>query len=215
MTYPEFLRYISAPHLGWALLLIAAIGDALIPLFLGLFVQRYSHLYEPMSALGASFSPVRGVYRTWLVFAGFCFLAAAPQVYYAFAAVSESLSMALAVCIGVYGAGACIAAGIFPAEDSHPATPGEWIHGIGSAAGFIALIASALLLAILQFRAGSAGEGAVSVTGFCTSAVYFVLFVLSDKDRFLGTAVSWTGLWQRLSMVCAYIPLVWTAAIYV
>lgn len=216
MTYLEVLDYISAPHLGWALLLIATIVDAALPLFLGLFVRRYSHKYEPMSALGAPSSPVRKVYRDWLIFAGICFLVAAPQVYYAYEAASAVLAATLAICITVYGTGACLLAGIFPAGDgSRPGTPGEWIHGTASAAGFLALIASSLVLGILQFAAGEGWQAAVSIAGFAAAAVSFVLFVLSDKDRFIGTAVSWMGMWQRLAMVSAYIPLVCAAAVHV
>lgn len=216
MTYQEVLNYISAPHLGWALLAIATVVDAALPMFLGLFVRRYSHSYEPMSALAAPSSPVRGVYQAWLVFAGICFIAAAPQVSQAYEAASAALAAALGICITTYGAGACLLAGIFSVgDDSRPHTLGEWIHGIASSIGFMALIASPLLLGILQFCAREAWLGIVSLAGFAAAAGSFVLFVLSDKERFSGTVIERAGLWQRLAMVSAYVPLFCAAVAHV
>ena len=37
--------------------------------------------------------------------------------------------------------------------------------------------------------------------------VFFVLFVMSDKEEFAGTAIASEGLWQRLNLICMYLPL--------
>lgn len=213
VNYLQFLDYISAPGLGWVLLLIATIIDFVLPFFLGLFVKRFSHAYMPMSALGEAGSPVRSVYSRWLVFAGLLFLFAAPQVGCAYTAADGALAMAAAVCIAAYGAGACILAGIFAAgEGARPQTVSEWIHGGASAVGFIALIAAALLLSILQFLQQQVGLAVLSLVCFAAAAAFFVLFILADKDRFIGTAVARCGLWQRLAMLAMYVPLIATAA---
>ena len=35
----------------------------------------------------------------------------------------------------------------------------------------------------------------------------FTLFILADKPAFQGTAVAREGLWQRLSLLCMYLPV--------
>lgn len=213
MSYLQFLEYISAPHLAWTILLIVPIIDIVLPFFLGLFVDRFSHLYLPMSALGEDVSPVHAVYNRWLAFAGLLLLFAAPQIYYAYNAADSGIAMAAAVCVAVYAAGACLLAGIFPVgEGSRPETAGEWVHGIGSAAGFVTLLAACLLLSMLQFQSDETAAAVVSLIGFAAGAVCFTLFVLSDKDRFAGTSVEWAGLWQRLALLAMYIPVIVTAS---
>ena len=39
------------------------------------------------------------------------------------------------------------------------------------------------------------------------AAGFFTLFILADKPAFQGTAVAREGLWQRLSLLCMYLPV--------
>ena len=44
--------------------------------------------------------------------------------------------------------------------------------------------------------------------------VIFTLFVLSDNDRFQGTAVAREGLWEQLCLAAMYVPLLLDAIVH-
>ena len=57
----------------------------------------------------------------------------------------------------------------------------------------------------------------VLVLGFAAlglALVFFTLFVLSDKDRFQGTAVAREGLWEQLCLAAMYVPLLLDAIVH-
>lgn len=213
-NYLEFLEYLSAPGLGWVLFLIAAIGDFVLPFFLGLFVRRFSHVYMLTDELGETGSPVRSIYSRWLAFAGLLFLCAAPQFYYAYNATDAVLSMSVAVCIAVDGVAALLCAFSPAGTGGEPETAGEWTHSIAAAVGGIARLGGLLPLSLVQFQQGQTGSGSMSIVCFMVCVTLCALFVLSDKDRFAATPVAWKGLWQRLLILAAYIPYAATAALY-
>lgn len=43
---------------------------------------------------------------------------------------------------------------------------------------------------------------------FALALLFFVLFVMADKPHFRGSIGTYEGLWQRLALLCMYIPLV-------
>ena len=49
--------------------------------------------------------------------------------------------------------------------------------------------------------------GAACLLCFVLAAGFFTLFILADKPAFQGTAVAREGLWQRLSLLCMYLPV--------
>ena len=56
-----------------------------------------------------------------------------------------------------------------------------------------------------------------SIYGFAAlglALVFFTLFVLSDKDRFQGTAVAREGLWEQLCLAAMYVPLLLDAIVH-
>ena len=65
---------------GWYFLLAAAGLDLLLPFLLAPFYPGYSHRRQVMSVLGSPESPVRWVYRVWLVRWG-CSCAPPHQTY--------------------------------------------------------------------------------------------------------------------------------------
>ena len=50
-------------------------------------------------------------------------------------------------------------------------------------------------------------RGAACLLCFVLAAGFFTLFILADKPAFQGTAVAREGLWQRLSLLCMYLPV--------
>ena len=56
--------------IGWHTLLIALLGDMLVPFILAPFYQGYSHTKMTISALGNPQSPVRVVFNLWMLVEG-------------------------------------------------------------------------------------------------------------------------------------------------
>ncbi len=53
----------------------------------------------------------------------------------------------------------------------------------------------------------------LSIICFAAAMVFFVLFVMSDKQEFKNTIIDNEGLWQRLNLAFMYLPLAITAII--
>ena len=80
------------------------------------------------------------------------------------------------------------------------------VHGIGASLGFMALAFAPLLLSILSFRQRENSIGVLSSVSFGLALVFFILFVMADKEEFQNTWIAKEGLWQRLTLLCMYLP---------
>ena len=99
---------------GWYFLLAAAGLDLLLPFLLAPFYPGYSHRRQVMSVLGSPESPVRWVYRVWLVALGLLLCAATPDLWAAFGNRSPVLTGLLIAVLCVFALGAGVLAGLFP-----------------------------------------------------------------------------------------------------
>lgn len=190
----------------WGALLLTIIGEFAVCSILERGVPGYDSRLQAMSSLGAGDSPVQFWYRAWLVWLGPAFTVGALLVHGEVIRASSSppLASASAACLVVFGIGAGIVAGVFPGSGSGRLSAA--LHGIGSASGFIALVAVPLLLGI-AFRAQEPVLSFLSLACFCASAAFFVLFVMADKAAFAGTWVAYGGWWERACLACAYLPV--------
>ncbi|MBM6756992.1 DUF998 domain-containing protein [Collinsella tanakaei] len=190
----------------WGALLLTIVGEFAVSAVLERGVPGYDSRFQAMSALGAGDSPVRLWYRVWLVWLGPAFAVGALLVHGEVLRASSSppLAAASAACLVAFGIGAGVVAGAFPGSGAGrlPAM----LHGVGSALGFMALVAVPLLFG-LAFRAQEPALSSLSLACFVASAVFFVLFVMADKPAFAGTWVSWGGWWERACLACAYLPV--------
>lgn len=190
----------------WGALLLTIVGEFAVCAVLERGVPGYDSRFQAMSALGAGDSPVRLWYRVWLVWLGPAFAVGALLVHGEVLRASSSppLAAASAACLVAFGIGAGVVAGAFPGSGAGrlPAM----LHGVGSALGFMALVAVPLLFG-LAFRAQEPALSSLSLACFVASAAFFVLFVMADKPAFAGTWVSWGGWWERACLACAYLPV--------
>lgn len=190
----------------WGALLLTIVGEFAVCAVLERGVPGYDSRFQAMSALGAGDSPVRLWYRVWLVWLGPAFAVGALLVHGEVLRASSSppLAAASAACLVAFGMGAGVVAGAFPGSGAGrlPAM----LHGVGSALGFMALVAVPLLFG-LAFRAQEPALSSLSLACFVASAAFFVLFVMADKPAFAGTWVSWGGWWERACLACAYLPV--------
>ena len=193
---------------GWYALLIAIIGDLLVSTILSLFYKEYSIATMSISALGNPKSPVRLPFNIWMFLEGILFLLSLPVLYNRYHLISGWITIVLIAFIAVFGVGSCIFTAFFSVNETKDiVTISSKIHGAGSALGFIVFLFVPLLLAMLSFIDGEIIIGVISIICFIISLVFFVLFVMSDKQEFANTVISNEGLWQRLNLIFMYLPL--------
>ncbi len=193
---------------GWYSLLIAIIGDLLVSTILSLFYKEYNIATMSISALGNPKSPVRLPFNIWMFLEGVLFLLSLPVLYNRYHLTSGWITIVLIAFIAVFGVGSCIFTAFFSVNETKDiVTISSKIHGAGSALGFIVFLFVPLLLVMLSFIDGEMIIGVISIICFIISLVFFVLFVMSDKQEFANTVISNEGLWQRLNLIFMYLPL--------
>lgn len=189
------------------LLLIATVGDLLIPFLLSPFYNGYNSSKMVMSILGNKSSPVHIVYNIWLVSAGILFLTGAVNLYILFAPVSKTLALCLFLSLAVYAVGACVLSGLFSVGTTKElVTVSEKIHGYGSAVGFLILLFAPLIFSCVLFKMNDVGFAVIALLCFLFAVGSFALFIMADKTRFSGTVIENEGIWQRLCLLFAYLP---------
>ena len=128
---------------------------------------------------------------------------------------SRWLAAGLAVSLGGFALGAGILAALFPTGLTKDLSdPSALIHGIASALGFFALLFLPLWRALLALETDSPVMAWACFAALGLALVFFTLFVLSDKDRFQGTAVAREGLWEQLCLAAMYVPLLLDAIVH-
>lgn len=194
---------------GWYALLIAMLGDILIPFILALFYQGYSNTMMAISALGNPQSPVKLVFNLWMLLEGILFLTAIPALYDYYHNVSKLLINTVIIFVIIFAVGACIFTCFFSVNETKDVvTTASKIHGFGSVVGFMLFLFVPLLLSILAFKANDKVNGIIAIISFIIAFFFFVLFIISDKPEFSKTIVAKEGLWQRLNILFMYLPLV-------
>lgn len=193
--------------LSWGILIIAIVGDFIVPYILANFYKGYNHKRMVMSVLGNPNSPVRIYYNIWLVILGIILIITSFNLYQYYLGVSKSLSIAIFVLIVLFAIGAGILSGIFSVNESREIeTIASKIHGVGSALGFMALLFVPLILGILSFKIKDVRTTIVCLISFVLSLIFFVLFIMSDKSQLQHTIIANKGIWQRLSLLFMYVP---------
>lgn len=198
----------------WNLLIIAVVGDFLVPYLLAPFYKGYSHRKQVMSVLGNSESPVRTLYNIWLIVLGILLVISIWNIIKLYYVVSHWISIILVILVLMFSIGAGILAGIFSVNKTKEIqTLSSKIHGVSSALGFMALMFAPLFISILSFKQSYNILGTISGFSFILAFIFFILFIASDKKRFESTIINNEGLWQRLSLLFMYIPFLYIGVI--
>lgn len=184
------------------------IADLIIPFLLAPTYKGYSHLTQVMSVLGNSKAPLHLIYNIWLIVFGVAILISVLQLYPIVVQVSSAISIVLFSVIVIYAIGGCILSGIFPVgETKSLETLSAKIHGYGSVIGFLLLTLAPLLIGLYFFKVTNGLLGILSFICFIFAIGFFALFVMADKPNYRGTIIAFEGLWQRLSLLCMYLPI--------
>lgn len=199
MINNNFLRYLP----------LFLVLDFIMPFLLAPTYKGYNHITQVMSVLGNQKAPLHLVYNIWLVLLGVIILMSSFQIYFVTVRSSKVVSIILSAIVAIYAIGGCILSGIFSVEETKSLeTLSAKIHGYGSVVGFLLLTFAPLLIGIHFFKIQNGIFGILSLGCFMLTLIFFVLFVLADKPIYNGTFVASEGLWQRLSLVFMYLPLI-------
>ena len=145
---------------------------------------------------------------------GILFLMALPAINNAFRSISGVITNIVLIFVAFFAIGACIFTCFFSVNESKDVvTLASKIHGAGSVIGFMLFLFVPLLLGILFFKDQNRVMGTVGIISFVLALLFFVLFVMSDKQEFKNTIIDNEGLWQRMNLAFMYLPLAITAVI--
>lgn len=187
---------------------VAMLIDNILPVILAEFYRGYSPKAQALSVLGCRQSPrtIKWIYNIWCIISGVIFCWGAYGVYRIY---GGGLSIALWCLLALYGFGCEFLSGLFPVnEHKEEKSVSSQIHGVGSAIGFTLLVFTPLLLCIQAFRLQNNTLALFSAFCFVLAFICFVIFIIGEKARFQKTVLSYGGLWQRLVLALAYVPLI-------
>lgn len=210
MPHLNKVRNIVDNRLFNMILLFTIIGEFFLPWILEQFYAEYNGRIMVMSALGSPQSPVRLIYNLWLIWLGGYLAFTAGAYFLSLKVKFPVLAVFMLLSIGIFAVGAGVISGLFSVnENKDIVTTASKIHGVGAAIGFMALLFFPLLNGIVSFKQKDVIGGIISISSFVLSLVFFICFVMGDKEQFQNTCLKYEGLWERLTLFCMYIPFIY------
>lgn len=196
---------------GFHFLLIGVVADFLTPYVLGLFYPELNQMTAVMSLFGDVGSPVRSAFLVWSVVVGCFYTLSLPAIYTTFKETSSVLAALATAAIGTYGIGDCIFTGLFSVDTANSQWNfSTWVHNIGSGIGYAGFLLFPLFLCLIYKK---------KQNNLQAVRRYFILMVLSlmvaalyglaripQLNQF--TIFQQLGLWQRVSFIFNYLPIV-------
>jgi len=186
----------------FTIVLLASLGDLLVPVFIGTKYPNYNHFIDTISTLGTKDSPVQKYQRINLMIVGVLFLIFCIGEYLLFKQKTWAHNW-YTVGIFMFGLG-CILAGIFPEDiQGTSETNSGKIHGISSGIGFLFLILVPLwAIWIKEFNTLKI----MNIILFILGLITFIIFLLSERQT--NGVFKFTGFFQRLNLTVLYGALV-------
>lgn len=187
------------------------IGDFLSLFILGPRCPGYNQLYDTMSSLGSSASPVSDIVSKWWILLGILMIIFAFGFKAAFSADGNYVKIVFWLLI-IYGLGEGLGSGLFKADRiSGSYTISFIIHDILGGAGVFAILILPLVVQRIKPFFSSQGFIRFSFITFILGSLFLVLF----SFRFIGNEsnvlAKYKGLWQRLFILVYYIYLMTVA----
>jgi hypothetical protein len=202
-------RFIQWSYASLLACLLATVCDLLSLLVFARFYPAYNPNLQPISALGASSSPISLIVSGWWVFLGliFLFFSYAYGKSNFFHHPAQRISAWL---IGVYALGEEVGSGLFPGNHiASRLTATGIIHNVIGGIGIIALVAIPFVLMRKYTRTGHPVFYWFLLIISLTGIIFFLLFSISrlTLPELHGLRL-WHGLWQRFFVANYYIMLV-------
>lgn len=188
----------------WYWLLGFVAVDFLTPYVLAFFYPGYHPLRQVISDLGEKGSPVEATFGWLSVASGILLLLSLPGLTaYLKQFASTKISLLISVSLAIFALGQCILSGIFSVDrDAETLQYSMIIHQVGSALGNVGMLGFPLLVSIVAYKFNH------------KRAYWFLgLFIFSIALASLNgyaQAHGWIykGVYQRLSMIAMYLPIV-------
>lgn len=188
----------------WYWLLGFVAVDFLTPYVLAFFYPRYQPLRQVISDLGENGSPVEATFGWLSVVAGILLLLSLPGLTtYLKRFASTKISILISLSLAIFSVGQCLLSGIFSVDrDAQTLQFSMVVHQVGSALGNVGMLGFPLLVAIVAFKFNR------------QRAYWFIaLFVFSIACASLNgyaqaQGLIYKGVYQRLSMIAMYLPIV-------
>lgn len=198
---------------GFYFLLIGVLSDFLTPYILGIFYPELNQLTAVMSLFGAVGSPVRQAFLIWSVVAGTFYVLSLPAIYQAFRKNVFPLAVLPVLAIGAYGIGDCIFTGLFSVDSGQAHwNASTWIHNIGSGIGYVGFLLFPLILSILYRKQGARVQSRRYLKLWLASLLFAGMYGLARIPEInQRTFFSQLGLWQRVSFLFNYLPILYFA----
>lgn len=188
----------------WYWLLGFVAVDFLTPYVLAFFYPGYQPLRQVISDLGENGSPVEATFGWLSVVAGILLLLSLPGLTtYLKRFASTKISILISLSLAIFSVGQCLLSGIFSVDrDAQTLQFSMVVHQVGSALGNVGMLGFPLLVAIVAFKFNR------------QRAYWFItLFVFSIACASLNgyaqaQGLIYKGVYQRLSMIAMYLPIV-------
>ena len=194
---------------------VACVGDFVVLFVFGNQYPGYSQLYDTMSSLGATASPVSFIVSAWWVILGLLFFVFAFGFRLAFSPVNKYVNLAFWLII-IYGLGEGLGSGLFKADHQDGLlTSSAIIHDILGGIGVTALVLLPLVMQKIIPRSAIPGFHLLSRFVFVIVLLLLLLFMLRFTDNGKLELLSMKGLWQRLFVFVYYVYLLIIAAIMI
>jgi hypothetical protein len=178
--------------------------------FISLFIlgpeyPGYSQVYDTMSSLGSSASPVSDIISIWWVILGILMIIFAFGFRAAYASGDKYVKIVFWLLI-LYGLGEGLGSGLFKADRvSGSYTTSFIVHDILGGAGVVAILIMPLIVQKIKPFFSNPGFIGFSWITFVLGTLFLVLF----SFRFIGNEndilAKYKGLWQRLFILNSYI----------
>jgi hypothetical membrane protein len=183
----------------------ACAGDFLTLFILGSKYPGYSQLYNTMSSLGASESPVSAIISVWWIILGVLIILYAFGFKAAFSPGNKYVNVAFWLLI-IYGLGEGMSSGLFKADHVYDSmTISYIIHDILGGAGVIGILVLPLIVQKIEPFSHNTRFRKFSYIVLVLGTIFLILFTF----RFFGFGNNipgkYTGLWQRLFVMVYYI----------
>lgn len=188
----------------WYWLLGFVAVDFLTPYVLAFFYPGYQPLRQVISDLGENGSPVEATFGWLSIVTGILLLLSLPGLTtYLKRFASTKISILISLSLAIFSVGQCLLSGIFSVDrDAQTLQFSMVVHQVGSALGNVGMLGFPLLVAIVAFKFNK------------QRAYWFItLFVFSIACASLNgyaqaQGLIYKGVYQRLSMIAMYLPIV-------
>lgn len=68
-----------------------------------------------------------------------------------------------------------------------------------------------LLNGILAFKQENTVFGVICLISYVLALIFFIFFIMGDKEQFQNTMLRYEGMWERLALLSMYSPLAYKA----